>query len=54
MMSISHVLEAMEVLSWMEETGQLFNERLSQLAVLSLVVFFFLAQFSLGLQLVRI
>ena len=34
MMSISHVSEALDVLSWMEETRQLFNERLRQLVVL--------------------
>ena len=33
MSSISHVSEALEVLSWMEETRQLFNELLRQLAV---------------------
>ena len=49
MMSISHVSEALEVLSWMKETRQLFNERLRQLAVLSLVFLFFIGSIFFGI-----
>ena len=49
MMSISHVLEALEVLSLKEETRQLFNERLRQLVILSLVVLFFIGSIFFGI-----